>query len=171
MGKADSVFEIIGSIMIGPSSSHTAAAVRIGLICRALVGEPITQVLIQLHGSYASTGKQHGTDKGITAGLLGFDAADERIPQALDLAKETGMSVKFRNVDLGNEYPPNTARLLLEGKTGAHIKEIVVYAAKKSIKDKKKVEMTLEGLIDSLEGLNVTIKKEIKGFGRDKNEG
>ncbi len=117
MGKADSVFEVIGPIMIGPSSSHTAAAVRIGKICRAILGEPVKKAIIQLHGSYALTGKGHGTDKAVVAGLLGFDAADERIKSSLQLAKDQRMAVEFQKVDLGDEYHPNTIRLLLEGKT------------------------------------------------------
>ena len=120
MGKADSVFEVIGPIMIGPSSSHTAAAVRIGLISRAILGESVTSALIQLHGSYALTGKGHGTDKAIIAGLLGFDAADERIRDALALAKKQGIKVEFHKVDLGDDYPPNTVRLLIAGESGAH---------------------------------------------------
>jgi L-serine dehydratase len=120
MGKADSVFEVIGPIMIGPSSSHTAAAVRIGLISRAILGETVTSVLIQLHGSYALTGKGHGTDKALIAGLLGFDAADERIKDALKIAKKQGIKVEFHKVDLGDEYHPNTVRLLIAGDSGAH---------------------------------------------------
>ena len=120
MGKADSVFEVIGPIMIGPSSSHTAAAVRIGLISRAILGEPVTSALIQLHGSYALTGKGHGTDKALIAGLLGFDAADERIRDALTLAKKQGIKVEFHKVDLGDDYHPNTVRVLIAGETGAH---------------------------------------------------
>ena len=120
MGKADSVFEVIGPIMIGPSSSHTAAAVRIGLISRAILGEPVTSALVQLHGSYALTGKGHGTDKALIAGLLGFDAADERIRDALTLAQKQGIKVEFHKVDLGDDYHPNTVRLLIAGETGAH---------------------------------------------------
>jgi L-serine dehydratase len=120
MGKADSVFEVIGPIMIGPSSSHTAAAVRIGQISRALLGEPVSEAIIQLHGSYALTGKGHGTDKAVIAGLLGYDAADERIKQSLTIAKEQGMNVKFQKVDLGEDYHPNTLRLLIAGASGTH---------------------------------------------------
>ncbi len=162
MGKADSVFEIIGPIMIGPSSSHTAAAVRIGLICRALVGEPISQVLIQLHGSYASTGKQHGTDKGLAAGLLGFDAADERIPRALELAKETGMIINFRNVDLGEEYPPNTAQLLFEGKSGTHfeVTAVSVGGGNISVIEINGLPITLSGEYHTL----ITIHKDKPGL-------
>ncbi len=120
MGKADSVFEVIGPIMIGPSSSHTAAAVRIGQISLAIMGEPVVEAIIQLHGSYALTGKGHGTDKAIIAGLLGYDAADERIKESFAIAKERGMKVKFQKVDLGEDYHPNTLRLLLAGASGTH---------------------------------------------------
>lgn len=120
MGKADSVFEIIGPIMIGPSSSHTAAAVRIGQISRAILGEVPTKAIIQLHGSYALTGKGHGTDKAIVAGLLGYDAADERIKDSLGFAKTKKMKVEFQKVDLGDEYHPNTVRLLVNGTSGVH---------------------------------------------------
>jgi L-serine dehydratase len=120
MGKADSVFEVIGPIMIGPSSSHTAAAVRIGLISRAILGESVQKAIIQLHGSYALTGKGHGTDKALIAGLLGLDTDDERIKSALQIAKDIGMKSKIQKVDLGDEYPPNTVRLLIEGPTQSH---------------------------------------------------
>jgi L-serine dehydratase len=120
MGKADSVFEVIGPIMIGPSSSHTAAAVRIGLISRAILGEAVKKAVIKLHGSYALTGKGHGTDKALVAGLLGLDAADERIKFALQIAKDVGLDFKFQKIDLGDEFPPNTVRLLIEGSTKSH---------------------------------------------------
>jgi L-serine dehydratase len=120
LGKADSVFEIIGPIMIGPSSSHTAAAVRIGLISRAILGEEVQKAIIQLHGSYALTGKGHGTDKALVAGLLGLDAADERIKDSIQIAKDIGLYVKFQKVDLGDEYHPNTVRLLIEGPSKTH---------------------------------------------------
>lgn len=120
MGKADSVFEVIGPIMIGPSSSHTAAAVRIGQISRAILGEPVTEAIIQLHGSFALTGKGHGADKALVAGLLGFDAADERIKNAVGMAKDQGMKIKFKKIDLGDDYHPNTVRLLIKGSNGEH---------------------------------------------------
>jgi L-serine dehydratase len=104
--------------MIGPSSSHTAGAVRIGKIAGAILGEPAAKAVIYLHGSYALTGKGHGTDRAIVAGLLGYGAADERIPKACEIAKEKGILVKFRHVDLGDDYHPNTARLLLQSTKG-----------------------------------------------------
>ena len=104
--------------MIGPSSSHTAAAVRIGLITRALLGEPVASARILLHGSFAHTGKGHGTDKALVAGLLGYDTADDRIRDALKIAEQAGMDVKFSMVDLGDDYHVNTARLTVTGESG-----------------------------------------------------
>jgi L-serine dehydratase len=118
MGKADSVFEVIGPIMIGPSSSHTAAATRIGKIIRELVGEPIKEAHILLHGSFASTGIGHGTDKALVAGLMGFDPDDERIRDAQSIASEQGMKYEFEKGDLGDEYHPNTTRIKAVGVNG-----------------------------------------------------
>ena len=118
MGKADSVFEVIGPIMIGPSSSHTAAAARIGKIIRELVGEPIKEAHILLHGSFASTGIGHGTDKALVAGLMGFDPDDERIRDAQSIASEQGMKYELEKGDLGDEYHPNTTRIKAVGVNG-----------------------------------------------------
>jgi L-serine dehydratase len=101
-------FDIIGPVMVGPSSSHTAGAVRIGLIARALAdGRPV-RATIGLHGSFARTWKGHGTDKAIVAGLLGFHPDDERIRTALQLARAAGLTVTFRQIDLPGAHP-NTA--------------------------------------------------------------
>jgi len=118
MGKADSVFEVIGPIMIGPSSSHTAAAARIGKIIREFVGEPIKEAHILLHGSFASTGIGHGTDKALVAGLMGFDPDDERIRDAQSIASEQGMKYELEKGDLGDEYHPNTTRIKAVGVNG-----------------------------------------------------
>ncbi len=162
LGKADSVFEVIGPIMIGPSSSHTAAAVRIGQISRALLGEAVTKAVIQLHGSYALTGKGHGSDKALVAGLLGFDVADERIRDAFKYAEEAGMTVKFRNVDLGDEYHPNTVRLLIEGKSGAHfeITAVSVGGGNISISEINGLPIQLSGEYHTL----ITIHKDQPGI-------
>lgn len=107
-----SVFEIVGPVMIGPSSSHTAGAVRLGRLAAAVFGEIPARARILLHGSFASTGAGHGTDRALVAGLLGFDPDDERIASALELAEETGVSVTFETADLGEAHP-NTARFHL----------------------------------------------------------
>lgn len=102
------VFDIIGPIMVGPSSSHTAGAVRIGKIARVVAGGQPVAVSIELYGSFAQTYKGHGTDKAIIAGLLGMAPDDERIKDSLALARQAGMSFKFRKS--GNQaVHPNTA--------------------------------------------------------------
>lgn len=113
--RINSVFDVIGPVMVGPSSSHTAGAVRIGLVAHQLLGEIPKEVTILLHGSFADTYRGHGTDRAIVAGLLGFSTDDERITDALDIAKENGMKVEFKLVDLGDEYHANTAKIIAKG--------------------------------------------------------
>lgn len=108
-----SVFDAIGPIMVGPSSSHTAGAVRLGKIARKILGAPPETALIELHGSFADTGRGHGTDKAIVAGLLGLDTDDDQIPESFALAQQQGMTFRIQNIDLGEETHPNTVRLTL----------------------------------------------------------
>lgn len=112
------LFDILGPVMVGPSSSHTAGAVRIGRMARRLLGEG-TPVMakIALSGSFAATGQGHGTDRALVAGLLGMRTFDERIPMSFDVAKEKGMGYVFSRVNLSGEHP-NTAKLELTGKSG-----------------------------------------------------
>ena len=81
------IFDLIGPIMVGPSSSHTAGAVRIGLVSRKLLGEPPAEAELYLYGSFADTGLGHGTDKALVAGLLGMEPDDERIPDSFRYAQ------------------------------------------------------------------------------------
>ena len=111
--RSISVFDVIGPVMVGPSSSHTAGAVRLGRIARLLLGTAPEEAVIELHGSFAETGKGHGTDKAIVAGLLGLDTADERIRHSLQIAEASQLSVSFSTVDLGEEAHPNSARITL----------------------------------------------------------
>ncbi len=104
------IFEIIGPVMIGPSSSHTAGAARLGRLARALAGGQPDQAVIGLHGSFAQTYRGHGTDLALAAGLLGLAPDDERIPRALELATQAGLALCFETVDLGPDRHPNTAR-------------------------------------------------------------
>jgi L-serine dehydratase len=117
MARTRSVFDVIGPVMIGPSSSHTAGAVRLGRLARAVFGEQPAVARITLHGSFASTGHGHGTDLALTAGLLGLAPDDERIRTADRQAREAGMEVTFETGDLG-EVHPNTARLELSSADG-----------------------------------------------------
>lgn len=113
-----SVFDIIGPAMIGPSSSHTAGAVRIGLLGRQLLGAPPCTVTVSLHGSFAATGKGHATDRGIVAGILGWSPDDERLKDSLSEASSLGIDVRFETVDLGDAVHPNTAALKLIDSSG-----------------------------------------------------
>jgi len=111
--RSISSFDVIGPIMVGPSSSHTAGAVRLGQIGRAMLGQTPQKATIAFHGSFAHTGTGHGTDKAIIAGLLGLGTSDERIRNSFELAHNAGMRFEFQEIDLGEEAHPNTARLTL----------------------------------------------------------
>ncbi|MCW5860894.1 MAG: L-serine ammonia-lyase, iron-sulfur-dependent, subunit beta, partial [Caldilineales bacterium] len=108
-----SAFDIIGPIMVGPSSSHTAGAVRLGQVGRAVLGVQPEEALVELHGSFAHTGRGHGTDRALVAGLLGLATDDDRIRISPELAAEAGMTVRFREVELGGDVHPNTVRMTL----------------------------------------------------------
>ena len=111
-----SLLDIIGPVMVGPSSSHTAGACRIGLLARCLVGGTPERARIELHGSFARTGEGHGTDKAIVGGLLGFRPDDERLRTALQIAEQEGLNYRFEKTKLGEEgvVHPNTARISVE---------------------------------------------------------
>ena len=108
-----SIFDILGPVMVGPSSSHTAGAARIGYTARQLFGESVKKAEVYLHGSFAATGKGHGTDRAIIAGLLGMKPDDLRIPVAFEEAKKAGMEFTIANKELKNAHP-NTARVIME---------------------------------------------------------
>ena len=117
------IFDILGPIMVGPSSSHTAGAVKIGFTSRQLLREEIRSADIYLHGSFLATGKGHGTDKALIAGLLGMKPDDERIPSSIEIARERGMEFGFSAIELKNAHP-NSVLLKLKGVFGAEL-EIV----------------------------------------------
>ncbi len=109
-----SILDIIGPIMVGPSSSHTAGACRIGLFVRRLVGGQPDKARIELHGSFARTGAGHGTDRALAGGLLGLAPDDERLRDSLTLAEDMGLVIEFDTVKLRGDVHPNTARLTVE---------------------------------------------------------
>ena len=111
------IFDVIGPVMVGPSSSHTAGAVRIGFVARQLLGEEVREAKILLYGSFLATGKGHGTDKALVAGLLGMKPDDYRIPSSIDIAEDKGMKLSFGEAVL-KEAHPNTAQLYLKGISG-----------------------------------------------------
>lgn len=119
------IFDMMGPVMVGPSSSHTAGAARIGNMGRTLLGEEVARADIGLYGSFAETGFGHGTDRALLAGLLGMKPDDLRIPNAYEEANRAGMAYSFRTVELRDAHP-NTALLELTGKSG---KKLTLQAA------------------------------------------
>lgn len=111
------LFDIIGPIMVGPSSSHTAGAVRIGYITRKLLGQEIAEATIGLYGSFLATGRGHGTDRALVAGLLGMREDDERIPRSFEIARERGMEFRFEEAMLKDVHP-NSVQLFVRGVEG-----------------------------------------------------
>ena len=114
------IFDMMGPVMVGPSSSHTAGAARIGNMGRTLLGEEVARADIGLYGSFAETGYGHGTDRALLAGLLGMKPDDLRIPNAYEEANRAGMAYSFRTVELRDAHP-NTALLELTGKSGKQL--------------------------------------------------
>lgn len=112
--KNSRVFDLLGPIMVGPSSSHTAGAVRLGLMAGKILAVDTKNARILLHGSFAQTGKGHGTHLALVAGLLGMYPDDERIKDAMQLAKGYGLDISFENADLGQVHP-NSVKFELTG--------------------------------------------------------
>lgn len=114
------VFDIIGPIMIGPSSSHTAGACRIGYYARKILGEEPMEATIQFSGSFKDTYKGHGTDRAVVAGLMGFAVDDVRLKDSMDIAQKEGrkFSIVTEDIDLAH---PNTALITMKRKNGATV--------------------------------------------------
>lgn len=112
------IFDIIGPIMIGPSSSHTAGAVRLGRVAGQILGVPAAKARIGLAGSFARTYKGHGTDKALVAGILGMRPDDERIRNSLDIAREQGLDFQFHEVRLPRVHPNTVVIHLTAGDGG-----------------------------------------------------
>ena len=119
------VFDIIGPVMIGPSSSHTAGAARIGRITRMLLGEPVRQAHIRFHGSFAKTWEGHGADRAVIGGLLGLNVDDPQLRRSKKLAREQGMEDDISVVQLRDAHP-NTVIIDAIGASG---KTVSVQAA------------------------------------------
>lgn len=111
-------FDVIGPVMIGPSSSHTAGAVRLGNMALAILGQDLQEAKIGLHGSFAETYRGHGTDLALVAGLQGWQPDDQRIPDSFAHASQQGIKYHFYPVQLGELAHPNSVRMELTGKNG-----------------------------------------------------
>lgn len=145
--KELSVFDIIGPCMIGPSSSHTAGALRIALLARKLVKGELKKVVFTLYGSFARTYKGHGTDRALVAGILGFQTEDRRIKEAFAYAKEQGLIYEF-NVDGETKAEhPNTVDICLEDRKGnqARVRGISIGGGSAVITQINGVEVSFTG--------------------------
>lgn len=112
------VFDILGPIMIGPSSSHTAGAARLAKVAGIIAGGKITKVSFLLHGSFAQTYKGHGTDKALVAGILNMDPWDENLKSSFKIAEEKGIKIIFAETDLGDVHP-NTVKFIITKADGS----------------------------------------------------
>ena len=121
-----SIFDILGPVMVGPSSSHTAGAARIGMVARQLFGRQPEKAAVYLHGSFAATGKGHGTDRALIAGLLGMKPDDMRIPDSFEIAAEEGMTFTIAPKEI-REAHPNTAQVIMEAE-GVDVMKIQAYS-------------------------------------------
>jgi L-serine dehydratase len=111
------LFDIIGPIMIGPSSSHTAGAARIGRVTRRLLGAAPVRAQIGFHGSFATTWRGHGTDRAVIGGLLDMDVDDARLRDSLAIAEAEGLSYTFETIHLRDAHP-NTMTLSVTAADG-----------------------------------------------------
>ena len=145
------VLDIIGPVMIGPSSSHTAGASRIGYISRKLLAKPPIEADIALAGSFAQTYKGHGTDRAIVAGILGMRPDDERLPISLELAKEQGLAYHIRTITLPRCHP-NTAviRLKAQDETSVEIEGASIGGGNVLITRLNGMESAFAGQCDTL---------------------
>lgn len=121
MAEKSSVFDMIGPVMIGPSSSHTAGVVKIGKVAHKMIGGYPEEVEIVFYNSFARTYEGHGSDRAILAGLLGFGTDDIRIKNSADLAKEKGIKYAFKPVGNASTVHPNTVKLLMKKDGRNHV--------------------------------------------------
>ena len=119
MSESWSVFDVIGPVMVGPSSSHTAGAAKIGYFSRIINGQQPKLVKLLLHGSFGKVYKGHCTDRAIISGLLGERPESEKIPQAYEMAKEAGMEIIIKPSNLGDTVHPNSVRVEMKNEDGS----------------------------------------------------
>jgi L-serine dehydratase len=111
-----SILDVMGPVMVGPSSSHTAGTARLGRVAREILDEDPTNVHFFLHPPLAATYRGHGSDFALAGGSIGLNVDDPRIPEALRIAEQMGVDITFSDEDLGDVHP-NTVRIEIEGKS------------------------------------------------------
>ncbi|WP_258097594.1 L-serine ammonia-lyase, iron-sulfur-dependent subunit beta [Marinoscillum pacificum] len=118
MSERSSVFDMIGPVMIGPSSSHTAGVVRIGRVARKILKSTPKKAIITFYNSFARTYEGHGSNRAILGGLLDFHTDDERIKDALILAEQAGLEYHFKSVGNASTLHPNTVKIEMTADDG-----------------------------------------------------
>ncbi|HUJ14587.1 MAG TPA: L-serine ammonia-lyase, iron-sulfur-dependent subunit beta [Thermoanaerobaculia bacterium] len=114
--RKQSILDVMGPVMVGPSSSHTAGTARLGRVAREILDEDPVRVRFYLHPPLAATYRGHGSDFALVGGAIGLNVDDPRIPEALRIAEQAGIDIEFHDEDLGDVHP-NTVRIEIEGKT------------------------------------------------------
>ncbi len=147
-----SVFDVIGPNMIGPSSSHTAGALKIALMARHIIGKPVQKVHFRLYGSFARTYSGHGTDRALIAGMLGYDTEDRRIRDAYEYAEKAGLDVSVSTNTTNQDVHPNTVKIIATDTDG---REHTIVG--ESIGGGEVVLRRLDGVEVNIEGAGTTL--------------
>lgn len=147
--KNNSLFDVISPVMVGPSSSHTAGAVRLGLLAKNIYANPITKITFRLYNSFAQTGKGHGTDKGLMAGLLGFQVDDVRIKKVFNLTEVQGIEYDFEFLEDFNRHP-NAVDFIFGGKNKMEIYAESIGAGNVRIRKINNFAVKISGVYDTL---------------------
>lgn len=155
-----SVFDIIGPVMVGPSSSHTAGACRIGQVARSIFGEQPDSVDIYLYESFAKTYRGHGTDIALVGGLLGMDTDDQRLPDSLRLAYESGMEVLFVPTKEKADHPNTVKMILSKGDRKMSVTGISIGGGNIRISELNGFKLTLSYGVPTI----VTVHQDLPGM-------
>lgn len=155
------IFDVVGPIMIGPSSSHTAGAARIGLMARNILKDEPVKVQLTVYGSFAKTYKGHGTDKALVAGLLGFFADDVRLRDSFAIAARQGLQVELQRSTAETAHP-NTVRIAMQGKQGRTMEVVGVSlgGGKIEIREINGAQVSLRGEEHTL----ITVHRDLPGI-------
>ena len=155
------IFDVVGPILIGPSSSHTAGAARIGLMARNILKDEPVKVQLTVYGSFAKTYKGHGTDKALVAGLLGFSADDVRLRDSFAIAARQGLQVELQRSTAETAHP-NTVRIAMQGKQGRTMEVVGVSlgGGKIEIREINGAQVSLRGEEHTL----ITVHRDLPGI-------
>lgn len=157
--RQSSLLDIISPVMVGPSSSHTAGAVRLGLLARNVYDDPIEKITFKLYNSYAQTGKGHGTDKGLLAGVLGLAVDDVRIRDIFHSELVRGIDYKFEYLNDFNRHP-NAVDFIFEGKHNMKISGNSIGAGEIAIRNINEFSVKFTGKYNTL----LLVYKDVTGM-------